>query len=91
MCYALNCNLFVNYVVMGLANTRNRVSIAQAELIRHVLIEQIEHVLIVHTLRRSRQTKQEFGFKITDNSLICFGSCVVAFVDDDITYRVSLP
>jgi hypothetical protein len=37
LCYALNCNLFVNYVVMGLANTRNRVIII-VPLIRRIII-----------------------------------------------------
>ena len=37
LCYALNCNLFVNYVVMGLANTRKGVIII-VPLIRRIII-----------------------------------------------------
>ena len=58
--------------------------VPQTEFIGDILIEQFEHVLVVHTFRSCGQTKQEFRFKISDDLFVSLCGSMVAFVDDNV-------
>ena len=59
-------------------------SVAKSKFVGNVVVEQTDHILVVHTVFRGRQTKEEFRLEIFDYPPVGIGDSMVAFVDNDI-------
>ena len=64
--------------------------IPKTQLIGNVLVEKAKHVFPIHAFRSRSDSKKELRLKVINDFTVCFCSCMVAFIDDDIVPCVLL-